>query len=140
MQNTIKPNPMRRAIYWPDVDFIEPGLWPFKYFRPEEICSKGDGGLLADYTALERLDTFRHWLGVPIFVTSGYRDHAHNAKVGSQPTSLHRQGRAFDIWTVQYSPPALADQARLFGWEGIGLYETFVHVDDGSPRRWGLSF
>lgn len=136
----INPNPMRRAIHWPDVDFIERGLWPFRYFRPEEIRSKGDGSILVDYQALEMLDRFRDDIGAPIFVTSAYRDHAHNAAVGSQPTSLHRQGRAFDIWVNRVTPYELAQWAALFGWPGIGLYETFVHVDDGSPRRWGRSF
>lgn len=140
LNNLVNPNPMRRAIHWPSVDFIEPGLWPFRFFTPEEIRSKGDGSILVDYAALEQLDRLRDRLGVPVFVTSAYRDHAHNAAVGSQPTSLHRQGRAFDIWTNQHEPWLLANEARLFGWPGIGLYENFVHVDDGAPRTWGLSF
>lgn len=135
-----RPNPMRSAIHFEKIEFITPGLWPFRYFKPEEIASKGNGSLLADYAALERLDEFRHWLEVPVYVTSAYRDYSHNVYVGSQPTSLHRQGRAFDIWTKHHQPFELAQAAKAFGWSGIGLYETFVHVDTGSPRTWGLSF
>lgn len=133
-------NPMRRAIYYDDVEKIEPGLWPFRYFSPDEIKSKGNGGLLIDYQAMAALDAFRHHVGKPIIVSSGYRDPIHNTKVMSQPTSLHRQGRAFDINIRGLDPIETARIARAYGWPGIGLYNSFVHLDDASPRRWGLSF
>ena len=93
---------------------------------------------------LQKLDDLRVMLGRPIYVTSGYRCPYHNANVGGVSNSQHVLGKAADIYSPGISPSYLADLAVKIGFDGIGRYSSFVHVDcrdDGnSPnyyRWWG---
>lgn len=43
------------------------------------------------------MDDAREELGMPIVCTSGFRCPAHNANVGSKPTSQHIKGQAMDV-------------------------------------------
>ena len=80
--------------------------------------------------------------GLPLVVASGYRTPEHNRRVGGARYSQHVEGRALDLkppknWTAR----GLLGVVRLVAEEadsairGIGLYETFVHIDTRpSPR------
>lgn len=65
---------------------------------------------------------------------------------GAEILSMHCQGKAFDCslanWGT-YTPEWLADQAKVFGFGGVGTYKSagFVHVDtrlnhDGTQTLW----
>lgn len=61
---------------------------------------------LVDNAAATWLDDIRELCGFPLTITSDARTHEENAAAsGSSPTSLHLQGRAFDL---RY--PATAEQ------------------------------
>jgi uncharacterized protein YcbK (DUF882 family) len=65
-----------------------------------------------------------------LIITSGYRCKRHNAKVGGVKNSRHRFGMAADIKVRGMSTEALFKQAKMSGlFNGIGIYNTFVHVD-----------
>ena len=83
----------------------------------------------------------RDRFGKPIVVNSGYRSPEWNAKVGGAANSFHVKGLAADI------RPSSADADQLARLQdiclrtnsigGVGLYDTFVHVDArGSKARW----
>jgi len=70
-------------------------------------------------------------VGLPLVVLSGYRTKAHNTAVGGAANSQHCQGRALDLrpprgWTVMQ----LAAVAReIPSIRGLGVYDTFLHID-----------
>lgn len=113
-----------------------PAGWRWPNFTWAELQSKDGGGLLLDTFALDRLQALRNRIGGPIIVTSAYRSFVHNRRIGSTDTSLHPQGRAFDIRSPVRSLDQLAADAVIVGFTGIGMYGTFVHVDDGPRREW----
>lgn len=107
-------------------------------FRVEEFaCKDGEKVVLIDSELVERLQALRDILGKPININSAYRTLAHNKKVGGQELSPHLAGQAADIVCPGYPPSEVAKAAETVGFRGIGLYDTFVHVDV-NPRcaRW----
>jgi uncharacterized protein YcbK (DUF882 family) len=91
---------------------------------------------------IDALEALRRIVARPLFILSGYRCPAHNAAIGSTPTSQHVQGRAADLQPPPgWSPRALheaAEKVPAFARGGIGLYAGFVHVDvrPNGPARW----
>lgn len=101
---------------------------------------------------LEGLQAARILIDKPLYVAkttlgssinpagSGYRCPKHNSRVkGASATSLHMQGRAIDISCPSISVDRLVqylEQIPVFRNGGIGVYATFVHVDNGRKRRW----
>lgn len=109
-----------------------------KNFQAEEFASKGDGSIKVSPELVHRLQQLRDYLGVPIRVISGYRDPAHNKRVGGAPSSRHMSGEAADIVADGVSLAELAEAAKkFFGDGGIGSsYSSHVHVDVGPARTW----
>jgi len=111
-----------------------------KYFkRGEFVCKCGCGTNLVTDELLEVLDDVREHFGVVCTITSGTRCTDHNKKVGGSPRSMHKQGVAADIQLRGVAP---ADVYRYLdqkynGKYGIGLYNSFVHVDTRAQKaRW----
>lgn len=75
-------------------------------------------------------------------VLSGYRTRAHNKKVGGAKGSQHLTASALDLKSFKHSAAELAAmyEALIAAGEvpdgGLGVYDTFIHVDIGRPRRW----
>jgi len=118
-----------------------PNNWdafPAKWWKPEELASRGDGSLFVDRGFVSALDLLRSSYGSPLACNSSYRDPRHNALVGGSPLSRHKMGDAADISTVGIDRDVLLRLALEQGWDGIGLYNSFLHIDRrGSPARWG---
>jgi len=73
----------------------------------------------------------------PIYINSGYRCKKENKKVGGVKNSYHRFGMAVEIHTRTFSIHDLAILAKNAGFDGIGVYKTFIHVDvRGYPEHW----
>jgi len=75
--------------------------------------------------------------------TNGYRCKEHNTKVGGTVNSQHLKGKAADIKSKVFSPSEIATivddlmKSEKFKLGGIGIYNTFTHVDTrGSRARW----
>lgn len=79
-------------------------------------------------------------VGRKISVTSAYRDRKKNKDCGGAPNSLHMRGYALDLpWgtnTVEGKERVLRAAIEA-GAQGIGIYNTFIHVDISSKRAWG---
>jgi uncharacterized protein YcbK (DUF882 family) len=91
-------------------------------------------------TAFEAL---RAAVGLPLVVQSAYRTPAHNRAVGGAPHSQHVQGRALDLAPPDgWSPIALLAVAQdIPAIRGLGLYDSFIHIDVRPAPRvvWDLS-
>jgi hypothetical protein len=81
------------------------------------------------------LDELRARLDAPIILSSVYRSPEYNAKIGGVTNSQHVAFRAADFVVRSSSAPsdwaAVLKQMRAEGLfrGGIGVYNTFVHVD-----------
>lgn len=90
----------------------------------------------------EMLERIRSTLGVPVIVTSGYRNRAVNAAVGGVTSSDHTQGHAADIVAPGYGTPtqiarSLAPLVEVLGIGQIILEgvkgKQWVHVSTRVP-------
>ena len=115
----------------------------YGHFDEKELASK-DGKPspfphVVQDELLELLNYLRERWGRPIVVNSAYRSPEHNKAVGGVSNSFHTQGLAADIRPLKGESMtmfrALCDACNPFG--GVGLYDTFVHVDcRGTRARW----
>lgn len=128
-----------KASHWSKVNGAS---WPWENFRPAEMASKGNGALILDIDAMNRLQALRTRLARPVIVTSAYRDPDHNRRVGGAKLSEHLKGRAFDIRMDNHNPAEFEAEARAVGFTGFGYYpdQGFMHIDTGRARSWGRPF
>lgn len=116
------------------VEKISPhfGVWEFK-------CKDNTRVIVLDKALVELLEIIRLHYNKPLHINSGYRTVQYNASLkNSSPKSQHILGKAADIWLNNVSPK------QLYSWLdssypnslGIGIYDTFVHVDvrEGKSR------
>jgi zinc D-Ala-D-Ala carboxypeptidase len=91
-----------------------------------------------DPAFLIKLQRLRDLWGKPLSVTSGVRCRHHNADVGGSPVSQHLLGKAADLRIDSTRDgETLQELAIKAGMGGIGLYASWIHVDDGPQgRRW----
>ena len=79
-------------------------------------------------------------LGTTLNINSAYRSPAYNAKIGGAKNSQHVKGQAVDVNQVGWST---SDRQNLLsvsyakGIRGIGVYNSFTHLDIGGKRAWG---
>tara|TARA_R110000782_G_scaffold201357_1_gene290082 strand:+ start:87 stop:473 length:387 start_codon:yes stop_codon:yes gene_type:complete len=90
----------------------------------------------------ENLQVLRDAVG-RLDLTNAYRCKYHNADVGGSINSQHLKGKAADIKSKTLSPNEIAVRTNdlmkneLFKLGGIGIYNTFTHVDiRGTRARW----
>jgi len=90
----------------------------------------------------ENLQVLRDVVG-RLDLTNAYRCKEHNADVGGLWNSKHLLGKAADIKSEPIKPKELAQiindlmKSENFELGGIGIYNTFTHVDiRGTRARW----
>lgn len=125
--------------------------WKWKNFEPEEVLSSDGMRLMKQGIfpmngyALDKLQSFRDFLDTPIVCNTtelrlrGFRSPLENQSIYDFPRfSFHIAGIAFDIHAPKMSLDDLYDAADHYGWSGIGIYESFIHIDDryGENARW----
>jgi hypothetical protein len=126
------------------------------HFKPEELLSPDGLALYAKgiyplrLQAVLFLNKFRDALGVPLTINSGAlklrgfrspKEHLKLVEAGVTPNtfSFHCQGIAFDVSSNIYKPTALAEKAKAYGWRGIVIYKTWVHLDlRNGDAYWGV--
>lgn len=124
----------------------------FRYFSSQEIATyfhRTRNGVQNDFPpeklwpnilpTLNILDKLRAHYGRPVFILSSYRSPDYNAAVGGEKNSFHMKFMACDISVQGVSPKEVhktlkkwRDRGDFTG--GLGLYETFVHVDTRSKN------
>lgn len=96
----------------------------------EFACKCGCGFDKPDPELIEKLEKLRAVCNTPLVINSGCRCKKHNAKVGGKPSSQHLLGKAADVRLPKgMDANVLAKYAEDIGFNGIGKYDTFVHVD-----------
>ena len=112
-----------------------------KNFTWEEVVS----GFKPDerfWNHMELLQQLREWWDAPLKISSGYRSEKHNEAVGGASKSQHKIF-ATDIIPSMSSPhlnetakknlplaiERIANKADDLGFNGIGVYDLFVHLD-----------
>ena len=96
-----------------------------------------------DLYAITKLQALREAVGLPLTINSAARCLGHNKFVGGSGVSQHIstnsvKSNAFDVKVPKgMTPEELAFIAEEVGFDGIGIYNTFVHVDTrGNKARW----
>ena len=103
------------------------------HFTPGECACSCCGRADMDVTFIDLLDRLRDRLGFALPVTSGFRCHDWNAKVGGG--IAHTTGKAADIHVTGERALALVGAAIQMGVNRIGLRQhgpmgrRFVHLD-----------
>jgi lysozyme family protein len=141
----------------PDFDaFLRQAVPTLRHFKPSEFLIMGGtnakNGLNEPaprdlwpnvVKLVEILDELRERLGCPIVLNSVYRGEAYNRSVGGASGSQHKKFCAGDFRVIGFKRPTdwanalrtMRAEKRFQG--GIGVYETFVHVDTrGWPANW----
>ncbi len=110
-----------------------------KNFKVREFrCKDGADKILICQETVNILQAIRDYFGQPITINSAYRTPTHNKKVGGASSSQHVKGTACDIVVKNVPPKAVAAYLEAnYKNHGIGLYNTFVHIDSrGRKTYW----
>ena len=108
-------------------------------FKVKEFaCKDGSDPIFIDSELVEILQKIRNHFKKPVTITSAYRTPPHNSREGGTTYSQHLYGKAADIKIAGVTPKKVADYAEtLLDNGGIGIYNTFTHIDVRSVKsRW----
>lgn len=109
-------------------------------FRVSEFaCKDGSDVIFIAPALVTILQKVRTHFGKPVTINSAFRSPAHNKKVGGSANSQHMLGTAADIVVKGVAPKTVAAYVEklLPGKGGIGIYDTFTHVDVRETKsRW----
>lgn len=109
-------------------------------FRAKEFaCKDGSEDVLISDELVTLLQKIRDHFNAPITINSAYRTEAYNKKIGGATYSQHVKGKAADIVVQGATPEQVAQYAEYLqpNSGGIGLYNSFTHVDVRDNRsRW----
>lgn len=105
----------------------------------EFACKDGSDPIFIAPELVTVLQKIRTHFGKAVTVNSGYRTPGYNAKVGGATYSQHLYGTAADIVVAGVAPKTVAAYVEKLmpNKGGIGIYNTFVHVDVRATKsRW----
>lgn len=108
-----------------------------KNFKLSEFQCRGGSQLVKiDSKLVNLLQILRDRLDTPLVVNSGYRTPEYNKKVNGINNSLHVQGKAADISkrNLSISDSSLVSICKEIGFNGIIIYDTFIHLDTGDNK------
>jgi len=115
---------------WRDFEDAVDDSWSWPHFKPHEIACHHCGMLPdeLDIDLLDRLELLRKLVQSPLHVNSGHRCREHNLAVGGAPYSQHKN-LAVDLSLKGHDPLTLYNASVQLGFLGIGLGDTFIHLD-----------
>ena len=103
-----------------------------KNFSTKELQCPCCGRVAMNSQLLDKLQSVRDLLGFPLTINSGFRCAEHNKAVGGSPNSQHLLGKAVDIsmrGLTGEKKHRLLKAAFIHGFNGLGVYSTFLHLD-----------
>ena len=109
------------------------------FSKKEFACKCGCGTCKPAPALIEKLEKFRELCGgEPMHINSAHRCAKHNKASGGSPHSQHLLGKAADVRKIPgMSIDKMAHLAEQAGFNGIGKYRSFVHVDVRDTKaRW----
>ena len=101
-----------------------------KHFKFYEFVKDPNGFIDSDLVL--KLEKLREAVGFKLIITSGFRSEKENEAIGGAKNSLHLEGKAIDIATINISTNGmyqLIKNAILVGFTGIIIYPRHVHLD-----------
>lgn len=102
-----------------------------KYFTNNELaCKCGCKDSIINDDFIYKIEKLREFLKFPFIVNSYYRCEGWNRAIGGVDGSYHTVGRAMDIQATGDKAYKIVQHASDFGFRGIGVYKTFIHLDD----------
>lgn len=105
----------------------------------EFACHDGSDTVLISGELVALLQKIRDHFGKPVTINSAYRTATWNTKQGGALKSQHLLGTAADITIAGVPPLAIAQYTEFLQPTvgGIGVYQSFTHVDVRDARtRW----
>ena len=109
-------------------------------FKVKEFaCKDGSDPVLISPELVAILQKIRTHFGKPVTINSAYRTPAHNKREGGAIYSQHLYGMAADIVVKGVAAKTVAAYVDKImpNSGGIGIYNTFVHVDVRADKsRW----
>ena len=114
------------------------------FHADEFMCKCGCGTNYFDLVLVSSLQQLRNMLNRPLIINCACRCPKHNADVGGAPESYHlstitKLCQAVDLRCDSSSfRYHLVSSAMKLGFNGIGIYPSFVHLDlrNETPRIW----
>ena len=107
------------------------------HFKVREFaCRDGSDVILVAPRLVMVLESIRTRFNAAVRINSGYRTPQYNAQVGGSAHSQHCYRTAADITVAGQTPEAVAAYARRImpDWGGVGVYQTFTHIDVRESR------
>ena len=110
-------------------------------FTYEELACPCCGVMNISHISLKKLDLLRISLSYPLVINSACRCYLHNKDVGGAKESSHlcsidSPSYAFDIKALTSSEKyKIVSKAITLGFHRIGVYKTFIHLDDDLTKR-----
>jgi uncharacterized protein YcbK (DUF882 family) len=108
------------------------------HFSEKELACPCCGAYHLSEPLLERLESLREIIGKPLTLKSAYRCKKHNSQIGGSPNSQHLLGKTVDISTKNLNATekhSLMSAASELGFNGVGVYPTFFHLDMRDDRK-----
>ena len=115
--------------------------WRWPNFTIAELCCRYggkfcEGAYWHSPEFLDALQALRGRMDRPLMITSGHRCRLWNAAVGGAPHSMHKS-IAVDISLAGHDRFSLLASADAFGFTGVGLAKSFIHLDRrAAPAQW----
>lgn len=111
-----------------------------KHFTLDEFDCRETGENQMSNNFLIMIDRLREECGFPFVITSGFRSKQHSAERNKPNGGYHTKGVAADV-SVSNSQQRykIVEKAIELGFKGIGVANTFVHVDlrnTNDPVMW----
>lgn len=100
-----------------------------KHFSVQEMNCNCGCGYVPPKEFMDKLEQLREAWSKPLTITSAARCRTYNAKVGGVPDSKHVLGQAVDVSLSNTERWALVKLAMELGWGGIGIANSFIHLD-----------
>jgi zinc D-Ala-D-Ala carboxypeptidase len=101
-----------------------------KHFTINEFDCQYSGENEMKDSFLQKIDQLRHLCNFPFVITSGYRSADHPIEAEKDTPGTHAQGIAADIQALSGDQKyILVKNAMLIGFSGIGIADSFIHVD-----------
>lgn len=100
------------------------------HFKIKEFrCKDGSDEIIIEEELCIKLEQLRNKINKPVHILSGFRTNEYNKKINGAKGSYHLTGSAADIKVEGVDPKIIAIYAAKVGFNGIGVYDSFVHVD-----------
>lgn len=111
----------------------------YTYFKRSDFDCKHTGRNEMKHNFILRLDALRDICGFSFIINSGYRDPSHPEEARKAQPGQHAHGIAADIRVNGGAQRmAVVRNALAMGFTGIGVANTFVHLDlrTSEPMLW----